>query len=341
MGRNASRAARGTLALLLCVAAGCSHGGDSAPARGAGEGAAGPVGRIVVFHAATLARPFGELEALFEERHPGADVVLESSNSREAIRKATDLGRPADIVASADAGLLKALMLPQHARWAASFAHDRVVIAYSQQSRYRSEINADNWFQILLRPDVRFACADPDLAPAGSATRLAWALADLHYGPLPDGRRISEALLARLSPDDIRPECQELVPLLETMSHDYIFEYRSVALQHHLQFLKLPDEVDLGNADMGALYARAQVTMKGEAPGTTYVRTGAPILYALTIPLDAPNPRGAEAFVSLLLGPEGQRIIEKCFLEPVSPAPCAGLDEAPEGLRPLLREEAP
>jgi len=47
------------------------------------------------------------------------------------------------------------------------FATNEIVIAYSDKSKYSSEINVDNWTDILLRDDVIYSRSDPDADPCG------------------------------------------------------------------------------------------------------------------------------------------------------------------------------
>ena len=327
---------------VLLLAHGCSKREPAAARAGSSaEPPNGPTGTVWVFHAASLSLPFAELEERFEERFPGSDVIRESSSSRMAIRKVTELNRRADLVASADDILLRELMVPDHATWVTQFARNRIVIAYTNRSKYRAEINPDNWYDILLRPDVNFGYCNPDMAPVGYRTLLCWQLADLHYAQSLGGRRVSEELLKRCPDKNVRPHCNELIPLLESLSLDYTFQYRSVALQHRLEWLKLPDEIDLGNENLAGTYAKAQAKISGHTRASAITRTGKPIVYGLTIPADAGNTVGAEAFVQLLLSPEGQHVMEVQFQEPIDPPVCHGWSTAPASLKPLLREAQP
>ena len=294
--------------------------------------------RLLIFHAASLARPFSEIEKLFEERHPGTDVVRESSSSRMAIRKVTELGRAADLVASADPALLRELAVPAHASWVAVFARNRVVIAYTDRSRFRSEINADTWYDILLRPGVNFGYCNPNMAPVGYRTLLVWQLADRHYADRLGGRLISEELRERCPAKFMRPHCNELIPLLESLSLDYTFQYRSVALQHNLEWVKLPDEIDLGNEALADTYATARVTVSGKTRSETIEMTGKPILYGISPMLGTPNHEGALAFLELLFSPEGGKVLEASFQEAVRPPLTADLNAVPERLRAAVEE---
>ena len=104
------------LVLLVCLAA-C---GKPAPTP------------LRVFEADSLARPFQQMEQAFEREHPGVDVQRESYGSAVAIRQVTELGRPADLVASADYLLIDHMMIAssQAADWNILFARNSIVIAW-------------------------------------------------------------------------------------------------------------------------------------------------------------------------------------------------------------------
>ncbi len=335
--RSASCRAAGLLLALGLLPAGCGGPGGRQSARGAPIPApTGPRGRIVIFHAASLARPFAELERTFERSHPGTDVVRESSSSRIAIRKVTELNRAADIVATADDRLLRELMFPDAASWCIVFVRNRVVIGFTDRSRYSSSISADNWYDVLLRKDVQFGYANPNMAPVGYRTLLCWELANLYYGKQLAGRDLFEELRAACPPRNIRPHVNELLPPLESLRLDYVFLYRSVAMQHNLKWIKLPDEIDLGNEKLAGQYARVSVEIAGKTRGSKLVQQGRPITYGLSIPIGAPNREAAVAFLSLLLGEQGRKVMEENFQEPIAPAPCYGFDKVPAVLKPLL-----
>ncbi len=319
----------------LALLVGC---GKKEPTAGNAAASEAKNQKLLVYHAASQTKAFGAIEKLMEERHPGLDVICESSSTRLAIRKITDLHRKGDIIGSADDALVSSLLMPDYTEWQGIFSTDRIVIAYTERSRLRDQINADNWYDILLRDDVNYGYSDPNNAPVGYRTWLTWKLATIHYKDKIGDRDLYEELLAGCPEKNIRPHCNELIPLLESLALDYIFEYRSVAMQHHLNWLKLPDEIDLGSAKLAKTYAQAQVQISGKQRGSIQTITGMPMLFSATMLKDAQNPPMALEFLQILFGPEGQKIMEENFQETYSPVYCRELSAAPEALRPLLRE---
>ena len=295
--------------------------------------------KVIVFHASGLARPFSALKKQFEAKHPGVKVVLEAAPSQTTIRKVTELNRDADIVVSADYTLIPELMMPKYADWAAAFARDHVVIAYTANSKYRDQITDKNWYKILMRKDVSFGYSNPNLAPIGYRTIIIWRLADLYYKDSKvGGKKLSDALLAKCPKEYVRPTCNELLPLLEAMTIDYIFEYESVAKQHNLQILRLPDKIDLSNEKYADSYAKASAQTTGKSPGEKITQKGTPTLYGITIVKDAPHPKMAIEFMRFLLGPEGQRITAAAWLVPISPALVPNTSRAPKELSKLVKQ---
>jgi molybdate/tungstate transport system substrate-binding protein len=61
------------------------------------------------------------------------------------------------------------------------------------------------------------------------------------------------------------------------------------------------------------------------------------MVYGVTIPADAPNRAAAEAYVALLLSPQGQDILERNGQPCLRPAVCAERDALPPALAERVR----
>jgi molybdate/tungstate transport system substrate-binding protein len=108
---------------------------------------------------------------------------------------------------------------------------------------------------------------------------------------------------------NIRPREADQVALLEVGEYDYIWTYQNLAENAGLQYVKLPDAVDLGEPADSATYARATVRVLGRAPGDSLTLQGKPILFAVTVPTNAQRRASAERFVAFLLSADGRRIL--------------------------------
>ncbi len=266
--------------------------------------------QLVIFHAGSLSLPMKALADSFRTIYPGTEFLPEASGSLDCARKITELGRSCDILASADYSVIDQLLIPGHASENIPFAGNRMAIVFTPQSRYASEITPENWYEILLRDDVFYGRSDPNADPCGYRTLLMLQLAQKHYR-LPDGK--APFLLENFVKKDtrfIRPKEVDLLSLLESHAVDYIFLYRSLAQQHQLNFLELPGEINLGEEAFAGLYATASVRIRGSAPGDSIDIKGTPMIYSLTIPHNAENPRLAAKFVAFVLDSAGgQKIL--------------------------------
>jgi len=292
--------------------------GDSDPGRS-----------LIVFHAGSLSVPLKEIAGMFMEENPGVTVQLEAAGSRTCARKISDLGRECDVMASADYTVIDNLLIPDHASWNIKFASNEMAIVFTEHSKKHDEIDDVNWKEILLDPDVAFGRSDPNADPCGYRAVLTMKLAEKYYS--------MEGLAGRLLEKDnrfIRPKETDLLALLETGTIDYIFLYRSVAQQHGLPFLILPDGINLKNPDMAPLYAAVSVEISGKKPGEKIVKRGAPMVYGIAIPSNSPNPALARSFVDFILDSgRGMKVMEEAGQPSMVPSPSETYSEIPEALK--------
>ena len=192
------------------------------------------------------------------------------------------------------------MLIGEYTGWNCVFATNRMVLCYVPESRFADEVNPDNWYEVLGRDGVEWGHSDPDADPCGYRTLLTLQLAEEHYG----AAGLYDALIAGRNEANIRPKSVELVSLLQSGHLDYAFEYLSVAVQHQLDYVDLPYEVNLGNPDMGEFYATVSTDIAGTEPGTVKTMTGAPIAYGITVPNNAPNMEAAMAFCEFILSPD-------------------------------------
>jgi len=296
-------------------------------------GCSGDMSTLTIFHAGSLIIPFDDVTREFNKLYPNIRVETVASGSLTAIRKVTELDRKADILASADYTLIPQLMFPDYADWYIIFACNRMVIAYTDKSQFKDEINQDNWYEILRRDGVKYGRSDPDQDPCGYRTLMVWQLAEDYYSV--------PGLYDRLhggTGDLMRSKSVELIALLESGDLDYAFEYLSVAKQHRLNFVELPLAIDLSSDEYRDNYAKAQVEIAGKEPGTTVTKKGKPIVYAVTIPKGAPHPELAIAWVSFLLSSDGMAIMEANGQPPIMPAETNDKTKLPEELRKYVTQ---
>lgn len=286
-------------------------------------------GELIVFNAGSLTAPIADLLREFVRRHPQVMPQQESSGSLDAVRKITELGKPCDLLAVADYEVIPSLLIPQHTDWYALFARNQMVLMYTPRSKFASEINSNNWFEILIRPEVQWGYSDPNADPAGYRTLLHWQLAETYYHK----PGLYEQLQSKVPAKNIRPKSVELVALLESGELDYIYGYRSIAEQNKLLFITFPPEIDLSDPKKANFYTAATVEVAGKRPGERLKVKGTPILFGLTILKSAPHNRLAEVFVEFMLSPDGQAIMKRNYLMVISPPLANDIEKLPTRLR--------
>jgi molybdate/tungstate transport system substrate-binding protein len=270
---------------------------------------------LTIFHAGSLSMPIKAIADSFKAENPDVRFFLEAAGSVECARKITELNRKADIMASADYKIIDQLLIPQHAEFNILFAGNEMALVHTNKSKFASEINKDNWYEILQKPEVHYGRSDPNADPCGYRTLLTLQLSEIFYNQLNLAKSIENK-------DNrfIRPKEVDLIALLETGAIDYIFLYRSVAVQHNLPYLALPTEVNLGNPTHEEFYKQASVTIRGSAPGDSLTIVGEPMVYGITIPNNAPNKELAKKFLDFYTHKDkGLKIIESMGMPLVWP----------------------
>ena len=260
-----------------------------------------PSGKLIIFHAGSLTVPFGKMEREFEAKYPRIDILREPAGSRKCTRKITDLKKSCDIIALADYTIINEFLIPDYADWNIRFASNQIVLCYTDKSRYAKEISRENWYEILATRDVVWGHSDPNIDPCGYRSLMVLQLAERYYKK----PGLYQKCIDNCPIQNIRPKSVELISLLQTANMDYAFEYLSVAVQHRLKFIKLPDEINLGNPKYESFYKQAKVKVIGKKPGEFTEIQGKSITYGLTLLKDAPHRQVAIAFLEYLLDPNG------------------------------------
>lgn len=289
--------------------------------------------KVIVFHAGSLSVPFGEIEKVFEAKYPQYDVLREASGSRAAARKITDINKPADVMASADYKVIDNLMIPNHAKFNAQFSTNEMAIAFTDKAKYADQITAENWPQIFLKEGVKVGHSNPNMDPCGYRSMLVTKLAETYYN-IPglydklfgygDSYQNSEENKDKVI---VRPKETDLLGLIEAGMYDYLYIYKSVAEQHQLRYLELPEMVSLKSAKFADQYKKATFQINGKKPGEWITKKGGPMVYGITVAENNNSPaneKGAVLFVKFVLSEQGQKIMEKNGQGVIAPAVITG-----------------
>ena len=296
-------------------------------------------GELLIFHAGSLTVPVDNLKTAFNDIYPDVEIKSEAGGSRSIARQVAELGKPADILMSADYAVINNLIIPDHANWNAIFAVNSMVIMYTDQSKYADKIKEENWYEILLRDGVQYGHSKPDMDPCGYRSVLLFQLAENYY----QKEGLNQALLDHCPQKNIRPKSVELIALLETGALDYAFEYESVAMQHQamdsrFEYVELPEAINLSSLNYIDEYARATIELSGAEPGSTITTKGEPIVYSLTMPFNGKNRDNAIAFLQFMLDPEqGLKVLQESGQPIHKVEAVSGKENIPEELADLIK----
>jgi tungstate ABC transporter binding protein WtpA len=296
---------------------------------------------LKIYHAGSLASSFAKLEKSFEKAHPDTDVQLYSGGSAAIIDKVNKQNMFADVLASADTVLIPKNLYTKNATFDVDFAKNSMVLVYTNTSKGAATINADNWYTVLATKGISYAISDPTSDPAGYRSLMTIALSERKYGdgsifntlvaPYSKMTKVTDGAKATIDATNPSPDGKklvitktgpEIIPLLKDGTVDYAFEYSSVAIQSGLPYVTLPPEIDLSDPTMVARYANVQVIRPSGSATVTEV--GTPIIYGVTIPTSTLNPAGGADFINLLIGKDGQAVLNADGQTPIVPAIAAG-----------------
>lgn len=288
---------------------------------------------MTVLHAGSLSAPMAKMASAFAAAHPKVDIRREGGGSAELVRMISELGRPADIMISADHAVIDTHLIPDFAAVNIIFAGNQMVLCHTPGSKFAKEITGDNWHEILCRPGVAWSHSDPELDPCGYRSLMVLQLAEIVY----DMPGLYQDLMATRPEGNIRPMPAELMALLKSGSLDYAWEYLSVAVQHGLEYVPLDARINLSDPACDDFYAQAKVEVRGKGPGGAVTHVGASITYGAALLKDAPNRDAAAAFLAYMLDPRGGlQILRELGQPPFIPARVSSpemLDALPAALK--------
>jgi molybdate/tungstate transport system substrate-binding protein len=270
---------------------------------------------LLVDAAGTLQVSFNAIvNNVLRSEYPTLSYNYIFEGSRLAANEITQANKSFDIYASADYRIIPEQLIPSYAAWYIIFASNSMTVMYTNHSRYSSEINPSNWYQVITRPGVLVGVSNKDTDPSGSQAifmiKLAGSLYYQNSSYIYDQLYESKAAKHELI---VVPTETTLNAQLETGAVDYVLTYSSEAISHKFPHLNLDPKVNLSNLTLSDWYAQTTVTINGK------VTKGAPILYDITIPTNSPDPSMGAAFIEALFSAQGQAILRSSGLEPLNP----------------------
>jgi len=326
---------------------------------------------LKIYCAGSLLYPLQLTEEAFEIENPSVDLQIEGHGSIQVIRHVTELGDEIDLLMVADYSLIPIIMynttMPNstqpYADWYIRYTSNEIVLAYTDQSDYASEINASNWFEILTIDSVKFGFANPEIDALGYRTLITIKLAESYYDEAQlfynlIGKNFNPAFISYSVGGNNSyvyvPETQTpinskvylrssgimLIPLLESGTVDYCFIYKSMAIQQNFSYVELPNEINMGDKSQESYYSRVTVQYQHQRFATVNLdRTGSTIYYGLTIPDNAPNAALAEVFIKFLVNGTGRGIFEAAHMPIFSTCYTDNVSALPASLIPFIEAE--
>ncbi len=281
--------------------------------------------KLVVLHAGSLTGAFTGIHKEFNRLYPDIEISDSMGGSADLVRDVIR-GRECDIIASADYALLRHLMMPEYADWYLCFASNRMILRYTDESPYSSEINADNWIDIMQRPGVSLWHMDADGDPGGYRALMVLQLAERYYEQPGLYEKLMKSGNVRLLTRETFPES----------SKGYALGYYSRSPRGNTKQLSLPDEVNLSNNGLREYYRSASVRITGKTPEEKITLEGAPILFGVTIPATSKNRDTAVRWLEVLLGGTGRDILDQAGMTPEAPALTDNPENVPAELKNYL-----
>jgi molybdate/tungstate transport system substrate-binding protein len=118
-----------------------------------------------------------------------------------------------------------------------------------------------------------------------------------------------------------------------------MFQYKSVAIQHDLKYIELPDAINLGDPLKNAVYNSVSIDVAGSTPGSRITVTGEYINYSLSVLSNSVNRDVAVDFVSYVLSREGMDIFRNNGQDPIIPLSTGQPDLIPDELQKYLKTD--
>ncbi len=280
--------------------------------------------------AGTLGTVFPALASLLANESPGVQAPLPAEQyqgSLSALAAITQLHQLYDVAAAADFRLIPHLLTPTYASWEVAFASNPEVLAYDPTVAALQGINSTNWPGRLQRSGIILGVANASTDPNGYngifVLQLEGLLVNGSLGAVYDHFYAGAVgSLARVIPSAAREEseAQAAVLLISHVVQAFII-YQSYAVTHHLSYVNLDPRVNLGNFSPSSLtiYGQASTAIIEPNASLATVR-GAPVAFAATVPLNAPNASLGDLFVHLLVTPQGAALLQSFGFAPVLPA---------------------
>jgi molybdate/tungstate transport system substrate-binding protein len=307
-GRVPRKAAAVALACAALAAAGCSSSSSSsssAPASSSSSASASAAakgtGPVNVLYAGSLVDLMQKQLGPAFQSATGYTVNGFSAGSKDLASEIKGKVHQGDVFISASPKVNATLEGPSNGDWVswyATFATSALVLGYNPNSKFASDIKSKPWYEVLTEPGIKVGFTDPATDPKGELA--------------------AEAMNDTATAKNL--------PALKKLAADKSDVF--------------PEETLVGRLQAGQLDAAFFYTSEAKAAGIpTVPLTGVDLkaTYTVTVLNKAPHQTAAESFVSYLLGPKGQAILEQDGFTLVTPPKLSG-SGVPSSLQSLFSQ---
>jgi molybdate/tungstate transport system substrate-binding protein len=264
-----------------------------------GSGGSGSHGNVSVLYAGSLVNLMEhDLGPAFTHAD-GYGFTGFGAGSTELVAQIKGGIRQGDIFISASPKADKLLVGATNGGWISwyiTFAKAPLVIGYNPSSKFAAQFRSKPWYEVITQPGIRIGVTDPKLDPKGKLTVEAM-----------------KAAAAALH----KPSLGTLV------SRFAVFPEES-----------LVGRLEAGQLDAGFFYTVEAKDKKIPTVAITPVKKEA--TYTVAILKKAPDPQGAEAFISFLLGARGKAMLAAHGITVLSPKLTGASAAVPQKLRALI-----
>jgi len=305
IGKKNGRAATGALILLTCTGlaatVGCGSSSGS-PAQGSAEHS----GTVSVAYASSLQFLNEKAAGPAFTRAAGYSYTGRGASSGDLAADIASGEITPNVFESVGGDNIRPLE-PKLTKWYIQYAGTSMVVAYNPNSKYASQFKAiadgtkplTDLFTLMQAPGFRLGRTDPNIDPQGRDFIYMLELAHSYYHLPPD--TVSKILGTSDFGSSTSPQIyaeSSLDATLQSGQLDASSAFVTQAVELHLPYIALPAAINLGSFADAAQYAKAKVTITGNA-----VKSGSPQVIDITI-IGKPTPAGV-AFVRYTLSKAG------------------------------------
>lgn len=242
-----------------------------------------PIEEISIFCPENLTSLIKEMRGIFEKNYPGHTIYAAEASDLENIYDILHFNKTPDVLILSDDSLVEKF-LSSYVGWYIIFAYDRVILAFSEESKYSSKIGENNWYKIIAQKDVILARMNEKMSPLGYRTIMVLNLAQDYY------QQDFNDLFQNFSPQNIFSTQKELNLLLLSADLDYTFNYLSSAEKYKFRYITFPAQIDLS------------------------------FRYIITIPNNVAYPERGMKFLKVMFSRQGQEILKRFKVQVMKPS---------------------